>query len=95
MFIHKMPKIFQIEKRPKLFEEADVLIKAIPAEVLEENRRKLKSGFKLFRLANEGKLKKDITRIEDLERKVSRMWNQVRQYYLSNLTIRNFKNLKS
>jgi hypothetical protein len=40
-------------------------------------------------------LKKDITRIEDLERKVSRMWNQVRQYYLSNLTIRNLKNLKS
>jgi len=53
------------------------MIKAIPAQILEENRRKLKSGFKLFRLANEDKLKKDFQRIEELDRKISRMWNQV------------------
>ena len=32
------------------FPEADRLIRAIPTTVLEDNRRKLKTGFKLFQV---------------------------------------------
>ena len=34
------------------FPRIDGLIKAIPANKLEENRRKLKTGFKLFQVKN-------------------------------------------
>lgn len=39
-------------KRPKLVLKAEKLIDSIPLKVLEENKRKLKTGFKLFQLAN-------------------------------------------
>ena len=38
-------------KRPK-FDTAEKLIEAIPTKILEENKRKLKTGFKLFQLAH-------------------------------------------
>ena len=39
-------------KKPKLLVAAEKMIEAIPMKILEDNRRKLKSGFKLFQLAN-------------------------------------------
>ena len=68
------------EKRPKLFAEAETLIRSIPAEILDENRRKLKSGFKLFKLANESKLTKEISSLEERDKKMSRLWNQVSSF---------------
>jgi hypothetical protein len=74
---HNIDPRSQAEKRPRLFEDAEQLIRSIPVSVLEKNRRKIKSGFKLFRLANESKLKKDAAEPENEEKRISRLWNQV------------------
>ena len=57
------------------------MIKAIPQQVLEDNRRKLKSGFKLFKLAYQSKWKKS-AKNEEFERKLSRMWNHVSTFFM-------------
>ena len=41
-----------LTKSTSRFPRIDGLIKAIPANKLEENRRKLKTGFKLFQVKN-------------------------------------------
>ena len=41
-----------LTKSTSRFPKIDSLIKAIPANKLEENRRKLKTGFKLFQVKN-------------------------------------------
>ena len=59
------------QKRPK-FDDAEKLIEAIPSKILEENKRKLKTGFKLFQLAHS---KADSEASEDQEKVISKMWN--------------------
>ena len=55
------------------FPEADRLIKQIPASKLEENRRKLKTGFKLFQVSNaESTLVKIFLRVK----KYDKMYNR-------------------
>ena len=62
----------QQAKRPR-FDEAERLIEAIPLKVIDENRRKLKTGFKLFQLANRNELLKDNAE-DQLEKILSKMW---------------------
>ena len=47
-----------LSKKVKLFAEAEQLIEAIPIKVLDDNKRKLKTGFKLFQLAHKDDVKK-------------------------------------
>ena len=55
------------------FPEADRLIKQIPASKLEENRRKLKTGFKLFQVSNaESTLVKIFLRVKMYNRDIQR-----------------------
>ena len=54
------------------------LVDAIPEDILEENKRKLKTGFKLFQLANRAKVIKEAgkTKTEsEIEKILSQMWN--------------------
>jgi hypothetical protein len=79
-------------KKPKLdldFEEgANRLIQAIPTDVLEANKRKLKTGFKLFHLANLSRAKERLAKKGDesdaessdkQDRLISNMWNALTQ----------------
>lgn len=61
-------------KKAKLFSESEKLIAAIPEAVIEENRRKLKTGFKLFQLAHREEVLKDIGP-HGLEKALSKMWS--------------------
>jgi hypothetical protein len=71
-------------KRLKLFHEAEKLVDAIPAEILEENRRKLKTGFKLFQLAHRENVVKNV-QTSEVEKVLSKKWSSVsaieRKYY--------------
>ena len=61
------------QKRPK-FEEAEKLIEAIPLKVLEENKRKLKTGFKLFQLAHKEETIKEHGE-QNLDKVLSKKWS--------------------
>ena len=73
------------------FEAANALIQAIPTETLEEDRRKLKTGYKLFQLANREsartELPKDLEEHPDraLEKLLTKKWDTLpateRKYY--------------
>ena len=62
-------------KKAKL-ENAERLIEAIPEEVLNDNRRKLKTGFKLFQLAHRQSLMSQNDE-NDVEKVLSKMWKTV------------------
>ena len=51
------PDPFQVEPNPKEetdFPAIDALVDAIPEDQIEAQRRKLKTGFKLYQVANTG-----------------------------------------
>lgn len=61
------------------FEAAEGLIQAIPEDVLEGQRRKLKSGYKLYHLANHDAVKAEMADGEDrsdraVEKHLSKRW---------------------
>lgn len=63
-------------KKPKIHEEAEKLIEAIPLKILEENRRKLKTGFKLFQLAHRQEVLKEHQEEDSgVEKILSKMWS--------------------
>ena len=53
--IAESPDLIPQNKKMK-FDDAEKLIEAIPNDVLEENRRKLKTGFKLYQLGKVSKI---------------------------------------
>ena len=62
------------KKAKKVLDEAEKLIEAIPLKTLEENRRKLKTGFKLFQLAHKKEVQK-AHGLHNMEKAMSKMWN--------------------
>ena len=62
-------------KRPKFEDSAEKLIEAIPTKILEENKRKLKTGFKLFQLAHKSEVLKNHQE-DQLEKVLSKMWTE-------------------
>ena len=63
-------------KRPKFQDGAEKLIEAIPIKILEENKRKLKTGFKLFQLAHRDDILKNHQE-DQLDKVLSKMWNEI------------------
>ena len=63
-------------KRPKFQDGAEKLIEAIPVKILEENKRKLKTGFKLFQLAHKDEVLKNHQE-DQLEKILSKMWTEI------------------
>ncbi len=54
------------------YEAAEALIQAIPADLLEEHRRKLKTGFKLYHLANRDEASAGLKAEEKTDRHVEK-----------------------
>jgi hypothetical protein len=46
-------------------------------QTLREHRDKIKNGFDLFKLANSIRMNLDFQMSEEVEKKMSRKWNQV------------------
>ncbi|XP_059080477.1 uncharacterized protein LOC131878504 isoform X2 [Tigriopus californicus] len=62
-----------LAKKPR-FAQADRLIQAIPAETLEAHRRKLKTGFKLFHLANFDRIRAECEDNAETDKKLGKLW---------------------
>lgn len=60
-------------KKPR-FALAEQLIQAIPAETLETHRRKLKTGFKLFHLANFDRVRTECEDNAETDKKLGKLW---------------------
>jgi len=58
------------------------MINKIPLDVLEENSRKLTTGYKLFKLAKLAGANKEMERedLRDAERQWNQAWNLVRYF---------------
>ena len=70
-----------VAKRSK-FSEVDELIQSLSPQVLDGNRRKLKTGFKLFQLVHLEKAKSDKTPLpKDLNKRWNEMEQLKRKYY--------------
>jgi hypothetical protein len=68
------------------YPEIDLLIAQIPIDVIEEHKRKLKSGFKLFQLANRDFAEAAREPVsKNVDRTLNKVWNQLslreRRYY--------------
>ncbi len=65
-------------KKPKLFEDAEQLIQGIPPEELENQRRKIKTGFKLYLLANRASALKEVDGDEKAaEKALNKGWTKI------------------